>query len=71
MGAMSYVPPIESHCARCLRPNPDADEGMPNDWEVLVEAVGVSVICEDCITPEEQQAMDEADMALLDELDDD
>jgi hypothetical protein len=38
----------------------------PNEWEVLTDAEGnvVVVICEDCITSEEQQAIDDADMAL-------
>jgi hypothetical protein len=61
------TPPIESHCARCLRPNPDLRDGsVPTSWEPLVtggECVGV--ICEDCITPEERQAMDEVDMYLM------
>jgi uncharacterized metal-binding protein YceD (DUF177 family) len=59
--------PLDAYCARCLRPNPDPEDGgLPIDWEVLVDADGevLGVICEDCITPEEQQATDAADMAL-------
>jgi hypothetical protein len=61
----------EEICTRCGRPNPErADGGLPNDWEVLTDADGkvLGVICEDCVTPEEQQAMDEADMELMDEI---
>jgi hypothetical protein len=63
--------PDESHCARCRRPNPDAEDGgMPDYWEVLVDGDGevVGVICEDCITPEEQQATDEDMFELADEV---
>jgi hypothetical protein len=65
---MSDAPPIESHCARCLLPNPDGEEGsVPIDWEVVTNSDGecVGVICEDCITPAKQQAMDELDMDML------
>lgn len=55
--------PIDSHCARCLQPvDPDG-----NDWEALGED-GSLVVCEDCITPEEQQTMDEADMEAVDKI---
>jgi hypothetical protein len=58
-----HDPPIESHCARCLRPNPDPEGKLPVDWEVLVDALGetLGVICEDCITPAEWQATDDED----------
>jgi hypothetical protein len=65
-----YCQPVRSpnpSRSRCLRPNPDPEDGgLPIDWEVLVDADGevLGVICEDCITPEEQQATDAADMAL-------
>ena len=56
--------PIESHCARCLRPAPD-DPSV--EWEVVIADDGeVLVICEDCVTGEARQAMDEEDMALGD-----
>jgi hypothetical protein len=53
----------ESQCLRCHRPNPDPEP--PTDWEAITDADGrvLGVICEDCITPEEQQAMDEQMMA--------
>jgi hypothetical protein len=74
MSTMSAEPPIESHCARCLRQAPDLKNDRNLDaleWEPLVNADGdvLGVICPDCITPEEQQAMDEDDMALLDVID--
>jgi hypothetical protein len=58
-------------CYRCSRPNPEAiDGGLPDEWEVVTDGGGevVGVICEECITPAEQQAMDEADMELIKEL---
>lgn len=61
----------EEICTRCGRPNPEsADGGLPNEWEALTDADGkvLGVICEDCVTPEEQQALDDDAMALLDEL---
>ena len=61
---MTDEPPIESHCARCLRPNPAPEGDYPDDWAVLGSSDFTGIICPDCITPEEQQAMDEADMAL-------
>lgn len=74
MSTMRYEPAINSHCARCLRPNPDPMDGsLPTDWEALVDEDGevVGVICEDCITPDEQQAMDEAMFEVADECADD
>ncbi len=65
----------ESHCARCLRiPGPQDlgyepdDDTPPVDCEVLTDPYGeaVGVICPDCITPEEQQAIDEDTMDMAD-----
>jgi hypothetical protein len=53
---------IDTHCARCLRPAPG--EGDVGDWEFFDEVI----VCPDCITPAEQQAMDEDGMAMLDEI---
>jgi hypothetical protein len=65
-----YEPPIESHCARCLRPAPPEDDQSFTDWEALAydadEVLGV--VCPDCITPEEQQAMDEADEEMDEQI---
>lgn len=61
----------QSHCARCLRvPRPGdlgyrpGEDTPPLDWEVLTDSAGevTGVICPDCITPEEQQAVDEDTM---------
>lgn len=55
--------PDERYCARCQRPNPEAPEGgLPNEWEVLEDDRGevIGVICEGCITGEQQQAIDES-----------
>jgi hypothetical protein len=56
--------PLDTHCARCLRPAPhDIDDPEFDDWEALTvdeDEPGSLVICPDCITPEERQAMDEA-----------
>ena len=54
--------PIDTHCARCMRVIP---EDSTVEWETLGEDL---VVCSDCITPAEQQAMDEDDMAMLDEM---
>ncbi len=60
--------PIESHCIRCLRPAPDEDDRSIEalEWEALTDDGGqvVGVLCPECITPEEQQAMDEEEMEL-------
>jgi Zn-finger protein len=55
------------NCARCLCPAPHDDDPASIDWEVGEDGGELSV-CPDCITPEEQQAMDEVGMALTDEL---
>jgi hypothetical protein len=52
----------ESHCARCLRANPAEDlDDLPTDWEVLTDTSGevIGVVCADCLTVGEQQALDE------------
>ena len=41
------------HCVRCLRPAP-----KDVDWAALT--LGPLLVCPDCVTPEEQKAMDEA-----------
>lgn len=61
--------PIETHCARCLRPAPAADSTAFLEWEVVDD--DDVVICPECITPEEQQAMDQELMALADKADPD
>jgi hypothetical protein len=64
----------ESHCARCLRvPGPKdfdyqpGDDTPPVSWEVLSGSDGevIGVMCPDCITPEEQQAIDEDAMDTM------
>lgn len=59
-------------CARCQRPAPDEDDQslVALEWETLVNSDGdvTGVVCPDCITPEEQQATDEADMAIHDQV---
>jgi hypothetical protein len=53
---------------RCHRPAPDEDDRSIEalEWTPLADADGevLGVICGDCITPEEQQSMDELDMEL-------
>jgi DNA-directed RNA polymerase subunit RPC12/RpoP len=64
------VPPAES-CARCGRPVPSDDDDEHLSWEVTADdnaADGCAWICPDCITPEEQQAIDEADIELGNEV---
>jgi hypothetical protein len=52
-------------CGRCGREvSIDADEF------IYGEAIGEEWICESCVTPEEQQAADEDDMAIIGALDD-
>ena len=49
------------------RPNPEAAKGYPpSDWEALTDADGevLGIICERCVTPAEQAAMDDDMMAL-------
>jgi len=59
---------IDSHCARCLRPAPDEESDEFLTWEVLKldedrDSDRLVMICEDCLTPEEQQAMANDDEA--------
>jgi hypothetical protein len=57
----------ESHCSRCLRvPGPQdigyqpGDDTPPSDWEALTaDGAVIGVVCPDCLTPAEQQALDE------------
>jgi hypothetical protein len=52
----------KSHCARCLCANPADDlDDLPTDWEVLTDTSGevIGVVCPDCLTAAEQQALDE------------
>lgn len=58
--------PLDSHCARCMTPAPPVESDSYSDWEALGED-GAVVVCPDCITPEEQQQMDEQMMDLMDE----
>jgi hypothetical protein len=51
-------------CARCHRVVPEED----SDWEAFGEQGNTVVVCPECITPKERQAIDEADMELMDEL---
>jgi hypothetical protein len=66
----------ESHCARCLRvPGPQdvgyqpGDDTPPADWEVLTDSDGevIGVVCPECLTPAERQALDEDAMDLGEE----
>lgn len=52
-------------CARCgRRVSVDASESV--EWEALSDDRGndLGTICPDCVTPAEQQAMDDADMGM-------
>jgi hypothetical protein len=57
----------ESHCARCLRVPEQhelsypGDDLPPADWEVLTDPDDqvIGVACPDCLTPEEQQEIDD------------
>jgi hypothetical protein len=56
-----------AHCVRCQRPAPAEDDPDFLHWEVLDD---VDMVCPECETPEEKQAIDEEDMRLADEVDD-
>ena len=56
-----------AHCAHCQRPAPAEDDPDFLHWEVLDDT---DMVCPDCETPEEKQAIDEEDMRLADQLDD-
>lgn len=51
----------ETQCVRCFKPRPAIASSEFSEWEVLGD--DGSMVCPDCITRDEQQAMDEADMA--------
>jgi hypothetical protein len=53
-------------CARCLKAAPAQDSPGFADWEALGD--GQQVICPDCVTPAEQQAMDEDAMAMAEKV---
>ncbi len=60
-------------CARCGKQAPPMESNAFLDWEALGD--GSAVCCPDCLTADEQQAIDEADMELtaeveVEELDD-
>lgn len=50
-------------CARCQRPAPSVESNEYVKWEAHGPD-GTRMVCPDCVTPAERQAMDEADMAL-------
>jgi hypothetical protein len=52
-----------AHCVRCQRTAP-AEDFL--HWEVLDDS---DMVCPDCETPEEKQAIDREDMRLADQLD--
>src|SRR6188472_4511061 len=56
-----------AHCVRCQRPAPAEDDPDFLHWEVLDD---VGMVCPECETPQEKQAIDEEDMRLADEVDD-
>jgi len=58
---------IGSHCARCLRPAPSKGDSGFIYWEVL-DAEAQLMICPECITPQEQQAMEGVDVDFVDEI---
>ncbi len=51
--------PLDSHCARCMTPAPPVESDSDLYWEAYTVDDAVYVLCPDCITPEEQQQMDE------------
>lgn len=54
----------EQHCDRCGRPAPDQESADFTEWEAVGD--GTTVLCPDCITPAEHQAMIE-DMPRTDD----
>lgn len=56
----------QTRCARCRRVAPAQDSDAFLEWEALGD--GGQVICPDCVTPAEQQAMDEDIMAMADKV---
>jgi hypothetical protein len=62
----------DRHCARCERPNPEPAGSLPLEWEVLTDQSGeLGVICDGCITPGEQQAIDQDMMGMESDLPED
>lgn len=55
---------IEPPCARCGREAPPQESDHFGEWEALDD--GDAVVCPGCITPAEQQAIDEEMMTLGD-----
>src|SRR5688572_27474433 len=55
-----------AHCAHCQRPAPAEDDPDCLHWEVLDDS---DMVCPDCETLEEKQAIDEKEMRLADEAD--
>jgi hypothetical protein len=53
-------------CKRCLRLAPPWESSEYTDWEAIDD--GQAVICPGCVTGQEQQAMDEDIMDLMDEV---
>jgi hypothetical protein len=51
-------------CARCLREAPPQDSDEFTSWKAIGD--GQQAFCPDCVTPEEQRAMDE-DATAIDE----
>ena len=52
-----------AHCIHCQRPAPAEDDPDFLHWEVLDDS---DMVCPDCETPEEKQAIDDEDMRLAD-----
>ena len=59
-GKLGYAQSVESHCARCLTPAPDVEDGSrsPREWEAL-DADGLVIVCPNCMTPEELEVLDD------------
>jgi hypothetical protein len=50
----------DSHCARCKKPNPEAPNSLPIDWEVKNDGV----ICEGCMTDQDWDAVYEQEREI-------
>ncbi len=57
----------KAHCVRCGRPARAEDDPDLLHWEVLDD---VDMVCPECESPEEKQAIDAEDMRLADGVDD-
>jgi hypothetical protein len=53
-------------CNRCGREAPPVESNAYAYWETLED--GIALICPDCVTPEELQAMDEAAMDPIEDV---